>query len=306
MPKRKSQQFESELQKRMRKIRDEKRKILGKLQSENPNLEISVTGSLTSSVRNDRITCESGALTDQKEIQSNLSANKFRYDVFHEIQSIPSSSIIVDVKTTVLLQNFLKKWISECHINQNHAKILLKFLNCIFPTLPIDPRTIMGTMRDVQKRLEFFSGNYLHIGLKKNIETILSRSGSIPSELSLDAFIDGFPIFKSAQKNDMWCILGRLYGLSQEIFTIGLYFGESKPGDFCYFLSTFVDEFNEISNEFQFKGQKISLKIRTFIMDSPAKSAVLGTKACHGKCGCSRCTIRGSYLNNRMSFYKSS
>lgn len=310
MPKKLSIIVDSKL---IRKIRDDKKKILKKIIISNPNLNIKSSGSLTPFLptlsQNFNQDIRQEDINEFEECQElEVIASKYEmnvYDPFEEVKNIPTTDVINSSGTTEVLRKFLQKWISECKINQNHAKLLLRFLQKIFPALPIDPRTIMGTMSLVHDHFEMFSGKYLHVGLKKNLDVILMKIIQTPTQINLDFFIDGFPIFKVARKNDMWVILGRVFELSGP-FTIGLYFGESKPGDFRMFLRMFVDELKTLMQEYVFNGHKIVVKIRAFVMDSPAKSSALGTKACHGKCGCSRCTIRGNHSNSRMSFHKTS
>ena len=296
-----------------RRIRKTKKKILLQLKKENPELNISSNGVLTSSklIRESQITTNcvsdrrnSFVVQEQEDQNASTSLNSHEmFDPFAEIENISSKIVITDPTVTHTVQKFLQKWINECKVNQNHARILLRFLNFVFPTLPIDPRTIMGTMRSVTKDLQVFMGKYVHIGLQKNLEQIFFDQ-TPPDKLNIDFFIDGFSLFKNARENEIWCILGRLHEKKSEIFSVGLYFGESKPGDFSLFLKMFVDETSTLERNCVIYNKRIELKVRVLIMDSPAKSSVLGTKACHAKCGCSRCMIRGEFLNNRMSFHK--
>ena len=289
--------------------RETKKKILVKLQKDFPDLHITSSCALTSSkaIRDLQMKASSDVETQevipkQLEIDQNEPEQSKNFDTFAEIKSLSSRIAITDPNVTQTVQKFLQKWINECRVNQNHARILLKFLNFVFPTLPVDPRTIMGTMRTATHDLKVFLGKYVHIGLGKNLEMLFANRIS-PDKLSIDFFIDGFPLFKNARENEVWCILGRVHENRSEIFPVGLYFGESKPGDFALFLKMFVDETSSLEENCVINNKPVSLIVRALIMDSPAKSSVLGTKACHAKCGCSRCMIRGEHLNHRMSFH---
>jgi hypothetical protein len=80
------------------------------------------------------------------------------------------------------------------------------------------------------------------------------------------------------------------------------FFGSGKSGDFCSFLTPFVNEMLEIQKEFTFRDQKINVNVRASVLDYPAKAATLGIKSFNAEASCSKCTIRGNHSNFIMSF----
>lgn len=95
--------------------------------------------------------------------------------------------------------------------------------------------------------------------------------------ISIKINIDGLPVYKSS-KDEFWPILFNIEeapGLPPMI--IGVYSGKSKPCDINLFLKPFVDEMEEVlKNGVQINGHTISVSIRCFICDSPARSFVKG------------------------------
>lgn len=87
------------------------------------------------------------------------------------------------------------------------------------------------------------------------------------------------------------------------VFPIGIYCGPGKPKSCTEYLKEFVEEAKMlISQGLNFNHRVISVRIKGFIMDTPAKSFLLNTKGHTGYSFCTKCTDYGVWLKNRMTF----
>lgn len=100
----------------------------------------------------------------------------------------------------------------------------------------------------------------------------------------------------------MWPILC-LNSVTKLVYIVGAYYGEAKPANSNVFLQKFVDEaIDIINNPLIHNGQKIEIKI-DLICNTPAKSFVLNIINFNGYSSCTKCTIRGKYINGRTCFF---
>lgn len=49
-------------------------------------------------------------------------------------------------------------------------------------------------------------------------------------------------------------------------------------------------------------GRKLTVAVKGFVCDSPAKSFILNTKGHTGYSSCTKCTQRGVWIHHRMTF----
>lgn len=76
-----------------------------------------------------------------------------------------------------------------------------------------------------------------------------------------------------------------------------------KPDSPNTFFSKFIEEINDLHlNGLCIDDRKISVKIKGFCCDSPAKAFILGTKGHNGYNSCTKCEQKGLYYKNRMTF----
>lgn len=140
--------------------------------------------------------------------------------------------------------------------------------------------------------------------------------------------MDGLPIYRSANKN-FWPVLFNIYEYPTiKPMAIGIFYGESKPQNVKDYLTPFVDEMGIIlEHGIMLNGYKISVRIRCFICDSPARAFVkgivdkrifnrtfltilvwhlTGTVNFNAKEGCQKCCIVGKYshISNTVVFTK--
>lgn len=190
----------------------------------------------------------------------------------------------------------LRKWSCDNHIPQMALKSLLDLLNTnLALELPKDPRTLMGTPRALNIREMGENGQYWHNGFEMCLKRIFSDIGT-PLSISININIDGLPIYKSTTKN-FWPILCNIYEYPDiQPFVAGLYYGTGKPKDINEFLNPFVDEVLPLlESGITINGHKLTITIRCFICDTPARSFIKGVVNFNAKYGCIKCTTKGRY-----------
>lgn len=154
-----------------------------------------------------------------------------------------------DVDQLSLFSSLIAQWAVSFNISQNALNALLKLLkhHKCFETLPIDSRTILtstnklytSNCRVVER------GKYHHFGILNGIKQ------NIPDCFDYEIIqivvrIDGLPIFKSSPEQ-FWPILAYIRPNNNQVFPIGIYFGQVKPIDSNDFLKEFVDEAKVLS-----------------------------------------------------------
>lgn len=225
----------------------------------------------------------------------------FEEETLSDFENIESSE--ADCEMNENFEPSLKQWVIDYGIQQNAVSNLLQILKSNgHPNLPKDCRTFMQTPNK-RNVLSINPGYYVHIGLKNGLKKHLINVKELPSEILIDFNIDGVPISKSST-NCFWLILCRIFNLKNpRIFVVGVYNGNQKPENFNEFLNPFVDELIEmIDQSFVIESRVLTLKIRVFILDAPARAAVTGTKGHNAYHGCGKCTVEGDYVSNRVVY----
>ncbi|KAG1663595.1 hypothetical protein GQR58_020325 [Nymphon striatum] len=137
--------------------------------------------------------------------------------------SIDSNSEFDSVDCDKDLDFSLVNWLSKNNICHNAVRERLESLRPSHPSLPKDPRTLLGTKID-NNVVPNAGGFYYHFGLGNCIN------------------IDGLPLFKTSC-TQFWPILGRIVSpVLSYSFIIGLYSGQQKPNDVNEYLKEFVEE----------------------------------------------------------------
>lgn len=176
------------------------------------------------------------------------------------------------------LSNFLRRWTIDYNIRQIALKPLLEQLNHRFNVnLPIDPRTLMGTPKISSTTIDSIGGgNYWHQGLETCLRSCFSNLNR-PISIALNFNIDGLPLYNSS-RDQFWPILFNVHGMTYiPAKIIGLFYGQSKPHRVEEFLEPFVAELSRIlESGLLINGFLLSVTIRAFICDSPARAMIKG------------------------------
>lgn len=177
------------------------------------------------------------------------------------------------------ITNDLRKWAANYNIAQTALKAVVKVVNHHCSTnLHVDPRTIMRTPRKIIFKTIGGSGNgkYWHQGFETCLRNCF-KNINMDIFISININIDGLPIHKS--NNDcFWPILFNIQEFSMiRPMAIGIFYGDSKPDNAIEYLTPFVREMKQIIEQgLEINGFKLSIRIRCFICDSPARAFIKG------------------------------
>lgn len=147
---------------------------------------------------------------------------------------------------------------------------------------------------------------YWHYGMKKCLRAAFPYLAEDHS-ITININVDGLPLHKSTYAS-FWPILINVYEFPDiSPMTVGIFHGDSKPHDAAQFLEHFVSDLNQIlNNGILINGKKLTVSIRSFICDTPARSFIKGTCAFNAYHGCQKCTVVGEYSQkwSKMIFPK--
>lgn len=198
----------------------------------------------------------------------------------------------------------LKKWAVDFNIPQNALNALLRILkyDAGLSFLPKDSRTLLqckSTKITNIRKVE--PGYYYHFGLRAGIlkySFFLSQLDVIKIAVG----VDGLPLSKSSS-SQFWPILAYVVPHYEHVFPIGIYYGQEKPKDSDDFLKDFISEVLLLTtNGIVINNFKKKVLIEVICCDAPAKAFLLKVKGHSGFFSCTRCTVEGEYLQNRVCF----
>jgi len=161
-----------------------------------------------------------------------------------------------------------------------------------FAALPL-----LGTLQQVNV-IDACGGEYFYIGLNNVIKKMFLKSHEQYINLLIN--IDGLPLSKSSHAL-LWPILCA-NTRNKDVYIIGASFENKKLQDSNIFLQPLVNELISLSNDYIYENNVIKVKLSSLICDTPAKFFVLCTKGHTGFYSCTKCTIKGKYLNGRICF----
>lgn len=197
------------------------------------------------------------------------------------------------------VRNAVATWAVSHNITHNACNDLLYiFRQYTLYNLPVDIRTLLKTPRETDI-LRICGGEYFHSGLQEIIKKMLSKNDDTCINLILN--IDGLPLAKSS-RTSLWTILCS-NTVNTAVYLVGAYFGYQKPTDYNIFLQPVVDDLINLINNGYIHDEKI-IKIRLFalICDALAKSFALCIKSHTGYYSCTKCLIKGRYINGTICF----
>lgn len=182
-----------------------------------------------------------------------------------------------EMERDMKVRSNLSKWAIQHQISHLALKDLMKLINTdIAKMLPDDPRTLLQTPQEVITTKIGADGQYWHHGFKKCLECTF-RNLSESMTISVNINMDGLPIYNSS-KAQFWPILFNITEMTElSPMVIGIYCGTSKCSDLQSFLTPFVDEMKEaMTHGITINSHKITVQLRCFICDSPARAYVKG------------------------------
>ncbi|XP_075156217.1 uncharacterized protein LOC142229537 [Haematobia irritans] len=172
----------------------------------------------------------------------------------------------------------LRSWILKYQPSVASCRDLLQLLREEGLDVPLSVETLI-TSRDGFVKRTVHPGEYVHIGLKRNLQNALSYYDSTPSELYIDIGVDGLPLYK------------------------GTYIGVGKPTRVDNFLHDFMNEYSQIRDHgIEHEGKITQCSIRAFICDAPARAFLQDIKGHTSFNGCSKCTQVGKRIEKTNTF----
>lgn len=168
-------------------------------------------------------------------------------------------------------------WVLEYNISVRALRALLNILDSTPLEVPKDPRTIKLTPRNVAiTKMGENDAQYWHQGVETCLRAQLSNL-SCDTAINLNVNVDGLPLFNSASKC-FWPILINIAEYPRmPPMAIGIYYGVKKPENCSIYFRPFVEEMKMILRDgLIINGHKLSVEIRCFICDSPARAFVKG------------------------------
>ena len=183
--------------------------------------------------------------------------------------------------------------------SQKSITQLLSILRETGLDLPQDARTLLSSPKTIKTQSKC-GGEYVYFGIKSEVIRILSN-WTVKSDLMINLLIniDGLPLFLSSTVQ-LWPILALFEG--SDVFIIGIFCGNSKLDPLIDFLSDFVNEWMEMKDSgINFNGFHISLAIKAFVCDAPARAYIKNIVNHNGYNSCERCCVHGSH-NGRVVF----
>lgn len=200
-------------------------------------------------------------------------------------------------------EDAITTWALSYNVPHNACNALLKILqkytshNC-----PSQIRTLLQTPRQIETT-KVCEGEYFHWGLDSVIQKMILKCDNINS-IDLLINIDGLPLGKSSNAT-LWPILCSSM-TDNAVYLVGAYFGYEKPGDSNVFLQSLVNDLTRLINEGFRRDDKddkiITITLFGLICDAPAKAFALCIKGHTGFYSCTKCTIKGKYIHNRICF----
>lgn len=185
---------------------------------------------------------------------------------------MPSTSEVNDI----LIENDLREWALTykiTHIALSNLLVILRKNG--MKKLRKDARTVLRTPREISVR-KMGDGEYWHNGLAKSIRDAF---GTIEEDKSifLTFNMDGLQP-KESSKYQVWPILAEIHDMPKmRPLVVGIYAGCSKPPSPNEYLTEFCNELNDVvENGVFLNGHTISVKIRCFVCDTPARAFIKG------------------------------
>lgn len=251
-------------------------------------------------IDSENTSCFNNSCYNRSDLES-ASNNMSFFDVDDKDFQVVGNNKVEGIGCKDNLEQKLITWALEFNIQHNALSSLLCLLNRYTnQKLPTDARTLLRTPRSTMIRA-VANGHYLHLGLKCAVQQIILQNKELNNSIDLLINIDGLPLSRSSNAC-LWPILCS-ENIKKHVFLVGAYYGAEKPKDVNCFLEEFVEECVALINDvFTFGGKLYNIRISALICDAPAKSLVLQIKGHGGYNSCSKCKIKGEYLNNRVCF----
>ena len=180
-----------------------------------------------------------------------------------------------------------------------------EFINELLPKLiketgapfPKCSRTFLKTSRNIET-CPMASGTYCYYGLESALKTFIVNYLYKKIDvncINLITHVDGAPLATYSEKG-LW-IVACSETVLKLVKVIAIYYGEDKP-DANEFLKISCKEILKFTkNGIEHEGKHYSVNFKVLVCDGPAKAYVLYVKGHSGYFSCTKCNIKGKYVN---------
>lgn len=221
------------------------------------------------------------------------------YGNFDNSEEISCAEEKTDKEST--LKEALCDWALKFHITLVALTALLLILrNFLNFNLPLDGRTLLGTLRRTETSV-MRDGTYHHFGLKRALNGILEEikaNGEEARDIKLIINIDGLPISKCGT-DTVWMIMCSELNCSN-VYPVGAFCGKQKPEEANEFLEPFVEKAILLCQN-GLENPKVNVSVEAIVCDVPAKAFAFYLKGHTGYDSCSKCFITGKSVLPQMS-----
>ncbi|KAA3675227.1 uncharacterized protein DEA37_0001289 [Paragonimus westermani] len=181
--------------------------------------------------------------------------------------------------------------------------IMLNELRHLYPHLPKDARTLLGTPPRTSKSRTRDGGHYVHFGLKDVLDRVL-RIHSQCDAVKLQIRVDGASLFKSSRAQ-LWPILGRLTNPKTATFLVEVFSGQTKPMNVSEYLQDLVDKMLDLQLHGYFNvgsGKRCVMHFECLVANAPARAFIRQMKKHSGYFSYKKCCMRDVYTFGRVTF----
>lgn len=267
------------------------------------------------------VTSSSSQKHSEVHIESGSDVSNVKWDVSRSVKTTSSDvsssefsekEIDSDIVPSVTQQNAntsseiqIRDWAVKHQIHHSALKELLVILRTQYdPHLPLDPRTLCKTPSNLSQLIKNIpGGTYYHFGVTNCLSEFLENISDLEGKKNIKTIYlrincDGIPLFRSSGKQ-FWPLLVQFCANTQDNyskpFPIGIFLGDSKPGNVEEYLKDFLNDMSELKSGYEFKGAKYLVTIQCFICDAPARQFLKCIKSHSGYNSCERCQQQGNY-----------
>ncbi|XP_053661741.1 uncharacterized protein LOC128710904 [Anopheles marshallii] len=202
------------------------------------------------------------------------------------------------------LRDSLRTWFIRNKVSRNASNNLLSILRNVsslsaFLSLPQDVRTLLKAPVNVSEQIVGVpgGGQMWYQGVECCLQYYFRNVVVAENKFELNLSTDGVPVY-NCSPIQMWPILMQLHNIPDApVMVVGIFCGTSKPSDAETFLRPLVTELNNLQdNKININGKEISISVRVFIADSPARAFIKQVCYYNGVHGCMKCKGLGTSL----------
>lgn len=233
----------------------------------------------------------------------------YSYDEENEYQSSDLEDLLQNSENNEEEQ--LREWAIKGNISWVLiSQLLLILRRRLMPQLPKTASTFLNVktnfnIKSMTTSSLYKTAEFVYFGVSKGLASCFNPLLHPDGIIYLDINIDGAPLWKSSSM-EFWPILCRVHYPHDNIyapFPVAIYLGSGKPQDLDLFFDEFIEELNNYQkNGIVLVGKLYKIRMKSWILDTPARALVKCVKGHAGFFSCERCEVMGERCENRTTF----